>query len=125
MIFNHDVRIAQHKVGSLKGHALEVCGLKWSDDGSTLASGGNDNMCNIWDVSSGTSVFDVAPRFSFTQHTAAVKALAWCPWQRNVLATGAGTADRHIRLFNTQTSALLSAIDTERYITHVCICMCE
>jgi len=113
MIFNHDVRIAQHKIASLKGHSLEICGLKWSDDGTTLASGGNDNVCNIWDVNTGV---DLAPRFSFTQHTAAVKALAWCPWQRHVLATGAGTADRHIRLFNTQTSALLSAVDTESQV---------
>ncbi len=29
MIFNHDVRIAQHKIASLKGHSLEICGLKW------------------------------------------------------------------------------------------------
>lgn len=41
MIFNNDVRIAQHTVGSLRGHSLEVCGLKWSPDGSALASGGN------------------------------------------------------------------------------------
>jgi len=117
MIFNHDVRVAQHKIGTLEGHTLEVCGLKWNDDGTTLASGGNDNVCNIWDVSAGTSTLtSVAPRFSFAQHTAAVKALAWCPWQRNVLATGAGTADRHIRLFNTQTSALLSAVDTESQV---------
>jgi hypothetical protein len=25
---------------------------------------------------------------------AAVKAIAWCPWQRNLLASGGGTADR-------------------------------
>jgi cell division cycle protein 20 (cofactor of APC complex) len=41
MIFNHDVRVAQHHVGTLRGHTLEVCGLKWSHDGTELASGGN------------------------------------------------------------------------------------
>lgn len=112
LILNHDVRIAQHKIATLRGHSLEVCGLKWSDDGTTLASGGNDNLCHVWDHAAG----EVAPRFAFAQHTAAVKALAWCPWQRHVLATGAGTADRHIRLFNTQTSALLSATDTESQV---------
>lgn len=45
-------------------------------------------------------------------HRAAVKALAWCPFDSNLLATGAGSADRHIRLYNTNTGELLSAVDT-------------
>jgi hypothetical protein len=28
---------------------------------------------------------NAAPRFTFRQHRAAVKALAWCPWQKNIL----------------------------------------
>lgn len=115
-IFNHDVRIAQHHVSTLHGHTQEVCGLKWSDDGTELASGGNDNVVCLWDAAA-TSHNQAAPRFSLTQHTAAVKALAWCPWQRHVLATGAGTADRHIRLFNTQTGAMLSATDSESQVS--------
>lgn len=31
------------------------------------------------------------------EHQAAVKALAWSPHRRGLLATGAGAADRHIR----------------------------
>ena len=30
---------------------LKVCGLSWSTDGSTLASGGNDNLLCLWDAS--------------------------------------------------------------------------
>lgn len=66
-IWNHDVRIANHKVGELLGHESEVCGLKWRPDGQMLASGGNDNMVNIWDARSSV------PKFSKTEHTAAVK----------------------------------------------------
>ena len=33
----------------LKRHKQEVCGLKWSPNGIYLASGGNDNVVNIWD----------------------------------------------------------------------------
>ena len=44
-----DVRIADHKVGTLNGHTQEVCGLKWSSAGTLLASGGNDNLLNLWD----------------------------------------------------------------------------
>jgi len=37
------------KVTILKRHNQEVCGLKWSPNGIYLASGGNDNIINIWD----------------------------------------------------------------------------
>ena len=33
----------------LRGHTQEVCGLKWSRHGTQLASGGNDNLLNVWD----------------------------------------------------------------------------
>jgi cell division cycle protein 20 (cofactor of APC complex) len=88
----------------------QVCGLKWSPDGSQLATGGNDNVLNIWDgVTTGAIS---TPKFRLTQHTAAVKALAWCPWQKNTLASGGGTADRCIRFWNSQTGANLNTIDT-------------
>ena len=51
-ILNHDVRIREHHISTLRGHDQEVCGLKWSPNGLQLASGGNDNLLNIWDVSS-------------------------------------------------------------------------
>ena len=47
-----------------------------------------------------------------TAHAAAVKALAWCPFQSNLLASGGGTADRCIKFWNTHTGALLNSIDT-------------
>ena len=47
-----------------------------------------------------------------TAHTAAVKALAWCPFQAKLLASGGGTADRSIKFWNTHTGALLNSIDT-------------
>jgi len=105
-IINHDVRIQQHMTATLQHHEAEVCGLKWSPDGSQLASGANDNKCCIWDV--GRS----QPRHVFTEANAAVKALAWCPFERNTLATGAGTADRHIRFYNTMTGSCLNQVDT-------------
>ena len=48
---------------------------------------------------------------------AAVKALAWCPWQSNLLASGGGTADRHIRFWNTTTGACINSIDTKSQIS--------
>ena len=45
-----------------------------------------------------------------------IQALAWCPWQTNVLASGGGTADRHIRLWNCNNGARLNAIDTKSQV---------
>lgn len=39
-IKHHDVRIRQDVVGTLSAHEQEVCGLRWSEDGLHLASGG-------------------------------------------------------------------------------------
>jgi WD40 repeat protein len=45
------------------------------------------------------AVCDV-PLHRLDAHIAAVKALAWCPWQKHLLASGGGTADRTIRFWN-------------------------
>jgi cell division cycle protein 20 (cofactor of APC complex) len=62
-----------------------------------LASGGNDNLLMVWDAAADR------PTHRITAHQAAVKALAWCPFQSNLLATGGGTADRTIKFHNTHT----------------------
>jgi WD40 repeat protein len=105
-IHNHDVRIQQSIVSKFSSHASEICGLKWSWDGSTLASGSNDNSLMIWDLSYNQ------PRHILREHSAAVKAVAWCPLQKNLLATGGGTSDRSIKFWNTDTGQMLSSHDT-------------
>lgn len=63
-------------------------------------------------VPMGTTSQSFSPRMILDQHIAAVKAVAWCPWQRNILATGGGTADRTIRIWNAQDGANLQSVDT-------------
>ena len=48
---------------------------------------------------------------------AAVKAVAWCPWQSGVLASGGGTADRCIRTWNCNTGNLLNTVDTKSQVS--------
>ena len=73
-IHHHDVRVPQHHVATLAGHTQEVCGLKWSPDGKYLASGGNDNLLNIWDSASNQpSNTESGALYTFSQHQAAVK----------------------------------------------------
>ena len=112
LVFNHDVRVAQHKTAELVSHTAEVCGLEWRSDGAQLATGGNDNLVSIWDARS-----LAAPKFAKKNHRAAVKALSWCPWQLNLLATGGGSYDRHIHFWNTTTGARVNSIDTGSQVT--------
>ncbi|KIY53623.1 WD40 repeat-like protein [Fistulina hepatica ATCC 64428] len=120
-IWHHDVRIARHKVMELNAHNGEVCGLKWRPDGELLASGANDNVVNIWDCRVG----DVnensrsTPKWTKRNHTAAVKALAWCPWQPSLLATGGGTNDATINVWNSSTGARLHTVKTPAQVTSI------
>lgn len=109
-IINFDIR-SNESQSILDGHDQEICGLQWSKDGTLLASGGNDNLLNIWENGN----FEI-PKYSFTQHTAAVKAIAWCPWQSNLLASGGGSADRTIRFWNMSNGTCLKSIDTKSQV---------
>jgi cell division cycle 20, cofactor of APC complex len=128
LILQHDVRSATHLVSTYRGHEQEVCGLKWNEEGSTLASGGNENYLCIWDSAMSSSqrdrrnsslIADMTPRLLLTQHKAAVKALDWCPFHRGLLASGGGTADRTIKFWNSNSGAMLNSIDTGSQVCSV------
>jgi cell division cycle protein 20 (cofactor of APC complex) len=110
-ILNNDVRISNHVVNKLENHTGEVCGLKWRHDGIQLASGGNDNIVNIWDYRNSV------PIYTKTAHNSAVKAIAWCPTQTSLLATGGGYSCKKIHFWNTNTGSRINTIETESPIT--------
>lgn len=117
-IHHHDVRVADHHISTLSGHSQEVCGLKWSPDGRYLASGGNDNLVCVWPRAQEGSVSnDSQCLLRCSEHQGAVKALAWCPWQPNILASGGGTSDRHIRIWNVNSGSCISSLDTQSQIS--------
>jgi len=105
-ILQHDVRAPDDYLMKLIGHKQEVCGLKWSFDGQQLASGGNDNKLFLWTPQS------ALPLAKFSDHQAAVKAIAWSPHQHGLLASGGGTADRCIKFWNTLTCECAMSLDT-------------
>ena len=108
-IITRDIRCKDNEENIIRkfyGHQQEVCGLKWSFDGSQLASGGNDNNLMVWSLHSNK------PLMCNNDHIAAVKAIAWSPHQHNILASGGGTADRTIRFWNTNTFEQIYKIDT-------------
>lgn len=85
-ILHRDIRSQTSTVQKLSGHKQEVCGLKWSFDEQQLASGGNDNKLYVWSANS------TQPVCKFTNHMAAVKALAWSPHQHGLLVSGGGNS---------------------------------
>ncbi|KAJ5714873.1 uncharacterized protein N7483_012054 [Penicillium malachiteum] len=106
LIYHRDVRSPDQYLRRLSGHKQEVCGLKWNTDDGQLASGGNDNKLMVWDKLSET------PLYRFSDHSAAVKAIAWSPHQHHLLASGGGTADRTIKFWNTSTGSMIKEVDT-------------
>lgn len=105
-IVQWDHRVPDTPTRTMRSHTQEVCGLRWSTDHQLLASGGNDNKLYVWNQST------PEPALCYTDHTAAVKAIAWSPHQHGILASGGGTADRTIRFWNTSTNQPLQSIDT-------------
>jgi cell division cycle protein 20 (cofactor of APC complex) len=110
-VLHHDVRIQNNVIGKMACHTQEVCGLAWSPDGTYLASGANDNTLMIQEFSAIQNM-NITPKHILTEHQAAVKALAWSPHERNLLASGGGTADRCIKFWNASSGALMNSIDT-------------
>ena len=88
------------------GHSMEVCGLKWSFDGSKLASGGNDNKLMIWNLHSNK------PLLINNEHTSAVKAIAWSSRNQNIFATGGGVGDNALRIFNASNFENILSVDS-------------
>lgn len=100
-------------VNRYKAHSQEICGLKWSPEGTYIASGGNDNKLVVYSQKGNSELA------KFHDHKAAVKAIGWCPSNPSILASGGGTADRHIRFFSTQTLSQNYSIDTGSQICNL------
>ena len=103
------------QVSLLKCQAQQVCGIDINEgDGHTqIAVGGNDNTCSVWNIT------DISkPVFQYAlSHKAAIKAVSFCPWAKNLLATGGGSKDRCIRFWHTGSGVLLKEIKTSGQIT--------
>lgn len=104
---------------------MDICGLKWCPSGRLLASGGNDNLVKVWDLYHKDTW--TSPTSTLKEHTAAVKvstwicraninricqALSWCPWQPTVLASGGGSADKRVCVWNTCSGTLKNSVET-------------
>lgn len=112
LIINNDLRVGSRSIGVYRGHSQEICGLKWSVSGKELASGGNDNLLHIWNMSMASTNSATQWLHRIEEHTSAVKALAWSPFQSNLLASGGGIGDQSIKFWNSNTGACLNSVNT-------------
>ncbi|RSL54439.1 hypothetical protein CEP54_009881 [Fusarium duplospermum] len=164
-------------------HCQQICGLAWSADGRLFATGGNDNLCCLFEVdhvlgqrrtessrsengyqgrfealspyggietrvtrpfyspqdvseTEDASESPIAaemrplPNSSDTvrylgpgaerhhwDHDAAVKAIAFCPWRRGLVATSGGSNDKCIHFYHTTSGAALATIAVSAQVT--------
>jgi hypothetical protein len=136
----------------IKVHTQQICGLSWSPKGDLFATGGNDNLCSLFETANITSRWDRATRAAARResqrsgqhisdrptraellpqaveikpgeekqkwyHAAAVKAIAFCPWQDGLVATGGGSNDKCIHFFHTCSGAALATISVSAQVT--------
>lgn len=77
-------------------------------------------LCHTGTLVSGSGRTVLVPanrqRYRFA-HAAAVKAIAFAPWQPSLLATGGGSNDRAIHFYHTRTGACLATINVYAQVT--------
>lgn len=111
-IYMRDLRGDKKPICCYSNHFQEVCGLKWSPDGQYFASGGNDNYLYIFSPKTAYPLMKKS-------HKAAVRAIAWSERQYGILATGSGTADRCIRLWDINERKMIDIKDTGSQICNI------
>ncbi|CAI5649639.1 unnamed protein product [Oreochromis niloticus] len=92
-----------------------VCSLQWSPGGKWLASGSTEGLLHIWDDDIMGKKMSSQPVMTVKQPSA-VKAMGWCPWQRNIIATGGGWKDGELRIWDTQSASCVTSAQTNSQI---------
>jgi cell division cycle 20-like protein 1 (cofactor of APC complex) len=110
---NHQDTRSGSTCSKVYAHRQEICKIKWSPNNDYLVSGGNDNKICLW------SSLNPNPVHVFSGHSAAVKALDWCPYASNILASGGGTADKTVRLWNVHTNELTQVLETKSQVCNL------
>ncbi|XBW36084.1 hypothetical protein QEN19_001658 [Hanseniaspora menglaensis] len=113
VILHRDMRVPNQYIAKIKTHEQEVCGLTWNVLENKLASGGNDNLVFVYDGLSSK------PTYKINEHKAAVKALCWSPHASGVLATGGGSADKFLKIWNVNNGTKIKEVDTGSQICNI------
>ncbi|KAI0085501.1 WD40-repeat-containing domain protein [Irpex rosettiformis] len=99
-IKHYDSRTPKSKetIKRVTRHQAKITSLAWNTEGKLYASGDETGVVFVWDIRHPgvpvEQVGDMVQRRRKIQHTGAVTALAWCPWQTKILATGDSTPEK-------------------------------
>ena len=106
-------RNTQRKISILYSHERnnEICKIRYSQSNNCIISGGNDNRANLFDLRKNSIRFTM-------KHKAAVKGIA-VNKDESKCATGGGTYDKKIKLWDIKKGTLQSEILTESQITNL------
>ncbi|KAH0794240.1 WD repeat protein [Histomonas meleagridis] len=103
-----DMRDEKPIINIQSSHLEEVCSVKFQPDSYLYATCGNDCTVKIWDQRN----LDKEPLVTYSEHEAAIRAVSWCPTNKDLIVTGGGTADRCIKMWNVQTGDTIKSINT-------------
>lgn len=82
-----------------------------------LASGTNFHRTRIIPGQNGTLMLGDGRQKHKWMHSAAIKAIAFCPWQLGLIAMGGGSNDRAIHFYHTSSGASLATINVYAQVT--------
>lgn len=108
----HDFRKRRVQITEFMGHSQNICSISWAPDGRRFATGGSDNQAFVWDLKSNEPTMTM-------KHKGGVRALCWSPSHENKLATGGGSTDRCIRIWDVSSEALIDWRDTGSQICNL------
>lgn len=91
---------------TLPSHKLNIHAIRWSPEGTLIASGGKDKTLNLHRVKETEIVVD--HQFSNNGHTSDIDQLCWNPENPNLLATA--SLDRHVKIWDVRYIDPLSSI---------------
>ncbi|KZT21304.1 WD40 repeat-like protein [Neolentinus lepideus HHB14362 ss-1] len=94
----YDARMAA-AVGVITAHQGKVHGVKWSTNWDYLATSDEFGHVHLWDYRKYNGARE-GTQLAKVKHDAPVKALAWCSWNTDTLATGSAYPEGTIKIWS-------------------------
>ncbi|XP_029998437.1 cell division cycle protein 20 homolog [Sphaeramia orbicularis] len=110
-IHHHDPRAPTLLSGAVVQQG-GVCSLQWSPTEDHLASGSTEGFLHVWANGIASSQLPIITM----KQPSSVKAMGWCPWQRNTIATGGGWTDGQLRIWDVQSGTGVTSVNTNSQI---------